>query len=290
MELLRQGQEEARKEREGLVNQNIALQGQVSDLSRKLDKITRELETSRQQQSEQRSWARVAAQPPMNTPPQSYRKQSGNSLRVIKISVAPPREEQDMPENQLKRDMPHGAAAKHISDALNGCDSTKGVEILGVGNTKTGYLIRFRTDRGKETADRNAEWVEKLGDDVKIIRPRYGVVVHLTPTEEVQIDSKDHSIEKIGQENDLTDLGYRIEDIAWMKKKDAPLGRHASLGIWFSSEQAAQHVVHNGLRRMDTSPGTAKESKDVATAAKNTTLETVRLDQPRDALTVDRTT
>lgn len=33
-----------------------------------------------------------------------------------------------------------------------------------------------------------------------------------------------------------------------MKKKDVPLGRHASLGIWFSSKQAAQHVVHNGLR------------------------------------------
>lgn len=133
---------------------------------------------------------------------------------MIKISTAPPQVGQDPPENHLKRDMPHDAAAKHISDALSGCHSTKDVEILGVGNTKTGYLIRFRTDRGKETADRNAEWVEKLGDDVKIIRPRYGVVVHLTPTEEVQIDSKDHSIEKISQENDFTHLGYRIEDIA----------------------------------------------------------------------------
>jgi hypothetical protein len=247
LQLLQQGQEDARKERETLMNQNKALQNQVTDLSEKLDKVNWELETTRQRQSQQRSWARVAAQPPINTLPQSYRKQSGNSLRVIKISTAPPQADQDMPDDQLKKDMPQDTAAKHISDALSSCDSTKDVEVLGVGTTKTGYLIRFRTDKGKETAEKNTEWVEKLGDNTKITRPRYGVVVHLTPTEEVQIDAKDRSIEKISEENDLTQLGHQIEDIAWMKKKDAPLGRHASLGVWFSSEQAAQHAVYNGL-------------------------------------------
>lgn len=88
----------------------------------------------------------------MNTPPQSYRKQSGNSLRVIKISTAPSQAGQDPPENQLKRGMPHNVAAKHISNALSNWHNISDVEVLGVDNTKTGYLMRFRTDRGKETA------------------------------------------------------------------------------------------------------------------------------------------
>lgn len=185
LQLLQQGQEDAKKERETLITQNKALQKQVIDLTEKVDKISHELKTTRQQQPQQRNWARVAALPPTVPPPQSYHKQSGNSLRVMKITTTQLQTDQDTSDNQLKRDMPQDEAAKQISDALKECDNTKDVEILGVGSTKTGYLIRFRTDKGKETAEKNTEWVEKLGEQTKITHPRYGIVAHLTLTEEI---------------------------------------------------------------------------------------------------------
>jgi hypothetical protein len=55
------------------------------------------------------------------------------------------------------------------------------------------------------------------------------------------------SITKIMEENDLGSKGFQIEDIAWLKKKDAPLGESASLGIWFDSVKAAEWAVKDGM-------------------------------------------
>lgn len=41
--------------------------------------------------------------------------------------------------------------------------------------------------------------------------------------------------------------GFEIEDIAWLKKKDRPLGRSASMGIWLNTPEAAESIINNGL-------------------------------------------
>ena len=46
------------------------------------------------------------------------------------------------------------------------------------------------------------------------------------------------------EENDFEAKGYQIEDIAWLKSKDKPLGRTASLGIWLYKAEAAEWVVY----------------------------------------------
>jgi hypothetical protein len=44
------------------------------------------------------------------------------------------------------------------------------------------------------------------------MKPRYGVVVHRTPTDEVLLsENRERSMAK----------GFRIEDIAWLKKRDS---------------------------------------------------------------------
>ena len=47
------------------------------------------------------------------------------------------------------------------------------------------------------------------------MKPRYGVVVHRTPTDEVLLsENRERSMAK----------GFRIEEIAWLKKRDSALG------------------------------------------------------------------
>jgi hypothetical protein len=66
------------------------------------------------------------------------------------------------------------------------------------------------------------------------------VVVHRTPTTMTDTHvGKDESIQDIMDENDLRSRRFQIEDIAWLKSWNKPLGQSASLGIWFNSEEAA---------------------------------------------------
>ena len=117
-----------------------------------------------------------------------------------------------------------------------------------MGTTKMGYLIRFRNKEAKETASKSKQWLKELGSGVKLVKSRFRVVVHRNPTVEVQLqEDKEQSITKIMHENDLASKGFGIEEIAWMKKKDAPLGAAASLGIWFDSAEAAKWAIQDGM-------------------------------------------
>lgn len=70
----------------------------------------------------------------------------------------------------------------------------------------------------------NTEWLNELGNNTKLVRQRLGVVVHRTPTEDFDLQSANaQAIEKIIEENDLVAQGFRIEEVAWLKKKDKPL-------------------------------------------------------------------
>ena len=93
-------------------------------------------------------------------------------------------------------------------------NAPKDVQVVGVGITKTGYVIRFNNQQSAETARTNTEWLEELGNGTKLIKPRFGVVVHRTPTEDISLpENKTQYIKKIMEENDLAAKGFNIDDI-----------------------------------------------------------------------------
>ena len=56
------------------------------------------------------------------------------------------------------------------------------------------------------------------------------------PTDAMQLsEHKKEAVDKIMEENEMTVKGYRVDDVAWLKSKDKPLGMSASMGIWFDT-------------------------------------------------------
>lgn len=120
--------------------------------------------------------------------------------------------------------------------------------MAGIGTTKTGYVVRFKDPESAKTARNNTEWLDELGNSTKLVKPRFGIVVHRTLTEDFDLEnSPSQAIEKIIDENDLAGRGYRIEEVAWLKRRDKTLGKFASLGIWFDSAEGAEWMLDNGL-------------------------------------------
>jgi ribosomal protein L40E len=139
-------------------------------------------------------------------------------------------------------------ANTRIRSALLDDDRTKDAQVAGVGTTKTGYVIRFTNEKSAEIARESMGWRNNLGNGTKLVKPRYGVVIHRTPTEAIALpDGKDEGIKTIMEENNLASKGFQIEDIAWLSKKDKPIGRSASLGVWFDTQEAATWTIDNGL-------------------------------------------
>lgn len=111
--------------------------------------------------------------------------------------------------------------------------------LLKSGNT-TLHQIEPTTRRQTPPRDR--------GNNTKLVKPRFGVVVHRTPTEDSDLENaKSQAIEKITQENNLVGQAPRIEEVAWLKKRDKMLGKLASLGIWFDSVEGTEYILNNGL-------------------------------------------
>jgi hypothetical protein len=67
----------------------------------------------------------------------------------------------------------------------------------------------------------NEQWLKELGKGVKIAKPRFGVVVHRTPTNEVQLleDKGGEHCQGYARERFLSSKGFHIEEIAWLKKR-----------------------------------------------------------------------
>jgi hypothetical protein len=80
---------------------------------------------------------------------------------------------------------------------------------MGIGTTKTGYIIRFKDQLSAETARSNTEWLEELGNNTKLAEQRFGVVVYRTPAEAFPpLRDKKESITNLIEENDLAARGY----------------------------------------------------------------------------------
>jgi hypothetical protein len=113
------------------------------------------------------------------------------------------------------RYLPTDSANTYIRNALLNADATKDVQVAGVGTTKTGYVIRFKDHQSAETARTNTEWLEELGNGTKLIKPRFGVVVHRVPTVDFSIPGNEKDgIARIMEENDLAAKGYRVDEIS----------------------------------------------------------------------------
>ena len=100
----------------------------------------------------------------------------------VRISTQPKPTNDEDTETGFTRYLPTDSANTYIRDALLNADTTKDVQVAGVGTTKTGYVIRFKDHQSAETARTNTEWLEELGNGTKLVRPRFGVVVHRVPT------------------------------------------------------------------------------------------------------------
>ena len=94
-------------------------------------------------------------------------------------------------------------------------DTTKDVKVAGVGTTKTGYVSRFKDEQSTTTAKTNTEWLEKLGNGTKLVKPRFSVVVHRFPTNGVTLpENKHNTIYQIMEENEMQTRNFNIDDIA----------------------------------------------------------------------------
>jgi hypothetical protein len=103
----------------------------------------------------------------------------------------------------------------HIYSALLHIEATKDTKVTGIRTTKTGYIIRFRDEQSITMAQNNPEWLEGLGNDTKLVKPWYGVVVYYVLTEDFNLNrDKKGGIKKIIRENSLAETEYQVEDIA----------------------------------------------------------------------------
>ncbi|CAP91199.1 Pc13g01300, partial [Penicillium rubens Wisconsin 54-1255] len=198
-----------------------------------------------------RSWATVAASGGVR-PPQLTHQRPDKDQNCVRIStqrlLVDPTDNHNGDRNTFGRYLPTDSANTHIRMALLSAPSTQYAEVAGIGTTKTGYVIRFKNPTSAEAARNNTDWLNELGNSTKLVKPRFGVVVHRTPTEDFDLqNASQQAIEKIMDEDELTERGFRIEEVAWLKKKDKELGKFASLGIWFDSAEGAEWLLVNGL-------------------------------------------
>ncbi|KAI3190991.1 hypothetical protein CBS147311_9628 [Penicillium roqueforti] len=98
-----------------------------------------------------------------------------------------PRDNDSSDGNTFGRYLPVDTANSHIRTALQSDTATQDTQVAGIGTTKTGYIIRFKNTELAEIARRNTEWLHKLGNNTRLVKPQFGVVVYRTPTEEFDI-------------------------------------------------------------------------------------------------------
>ncbi|KAI3059586.1 hypothetical protein CBS147353_10524 [Aspergillus niger] len=238
--------ESARTEVQALKAEQQLLRIQNEELREEIQNLRARLEAQPANTPLNRSWAEVAAGHPLPDPKKTVPRPR-KEPNCVRISTAPTLD-QDVDNDRFSRALPTEAANTHIRTAFLNAETTKEVQVAGVGTTKTGYVIRFRDAQSAEAARNNTEWLDELGNNTKVVKPRFGIVVHRVPTEDFDLDAeKRQGIRKIATENDLEDKKFQIEDIAWLKKKDRPLGKSASMGIWLDTPEAAEWIINNGL-------------------------------------------
>jgi hypothetical protein len=130
-----------------------------------------------------RPWATVAAGGD-TAAPQPHLQRPDKDQNCVRISTqrsfVDPADNYNSNGNTFGRYLPTDAANAHIRTALLNCPSTQDSQVAGIGTTKTGYVVRFKDPESTEAARTNAEWLNDLGNNTKLVKPRFGVVVHRT--------------------------------------------------------------------------------------------------------------
>jgi hypothetical protein len=237
---------ELRDEVQQVKCQNTELRSAVCTLELKLEQTTTSLHPPR-------SWASVAnggsatqtstgPTAPINYP------QPTREPHCLRISTKAHRTENERHEESLTRNLPIGRAIGLIREALVKTDKTKDVEVIGVNTTRTGYVLRCKDERSAMTAKTHTEWLHELGNNTKLVKPRYPVVVHRFPTEGIVLPDNEHEfIRQLMEENDMQARDVRINQATWLIERGKPLGHHATLGIWFDTTDAAQEAITHGI-------------------------------------------
>lgn len=220
-------------------NQHV-LQEQNKKLHEEVKALRTQIETN-PPTTATKTWAAVAAEGG-NSPSRVNPQRPERDQDYVRISTqrtfVDPRDNENSDGNTFGRYLSIETANSHIRTALQNDTATQDAQLAGIGTTKTGYIIRFKNSESAEMARTNTEWLHKLGNNTRLVKPRFGVVVHRTPTEEFDIETvAAQAAEKIIADNDLADHSFHIEELAWMKAKDKALGKFASLGIWFGSPE-----------------------------------------------------
>ncbi|GFF62624.1 hypothetical protein IFM51744_10999 [Aspergillus udagawae] len=198
-----------------------------------------------------RSWAAVAANS-ISAAPQPNHRPTNKTKNYIQISTqrtfVDPADNDNSNGNTFRRYLQTDTTNSHIRTVLLSCPSTQDAQVARISTTKTGYIIQFKDPESAKAARTNTKWLNELGNNTKLVKPQFSIVVHRTPTEDFDLkNANTKAIKKIIEENDLAGQGYQIKEVAWLKRKDKPLGKFTSLSIWFDSPEGAEHILNNSL-------------------------------------------
>lgn len=80
---------------------------------------------------------------------------TSEKTNCIRISTTSVQKADETDKEAFTRYLPTEAANKHIREALHRHEATQDVEVVGVGTTKTGYVIRFRDEPSTQKARAN---------------------------------------------------------------------------------------------------------------------------------------
>lgn len=137
--------------------------------------------------------------------PQPHNHRPDKGRNCVRISTNPffvdLRDNDNSEGDTFGRYLSTDSAYTHIRTALLNAPSTQDAQVAGIGTTKTGYLIRFKDPESAKAARNNSEWLNELGNNTKLVKPRFGVVVHRTLTEVFDLENVNaQGIEKIMEE------------------------------------------------------------------------------------------
>lgn len=202
-----------------------ALQTQDSELQDEIRTLRNQLSALSESLPSTQSWASIVANGRVNrtatrpTTQSSFLQSStttNKEANYLRISTRG-RKEGETEEGGFTRYLETKEANERIRAALNKVEATKEIQVIRVGTTKTGYIVRFKDHKLIEAARSNSEWLQELGNETKLVKPRFGVVVYRFPIAGIKLlEQKEQVIYKIIEENDWYDKGFAVEDIAWL--------------------------------------------------------------------------
>ncbi|KAK9846764.1 hypothetical protein MYU51_001311 [Penicillium brevicompactum] len=135
-----------------------------------------------------RTWAAVAAGGNDTTTQPAHQRpeKDENCVRIYtQRSLVDLRDNNDSDGNTFGRYLPTDSANIQIRTALMNAPTNPGRPGRRISTTKTGYVIRFNDTESAELARNSTEWLNEPGNNSKLVKPRFGIVVHRTPTEKI---------------------------------------------------------------------------------------------------------